>query len=561
METEKDYSLLRSLRYDYGIGISLLILRALLFGWDMDARMLLCSLISLIKSPKSKVEDTDTQDPWVVPDWYWAELSPFLDTYLTPKHLCSFLCAVIGMDRRRLLAFLLQYIQKYRTNTEKKDIECFIRDASTHHKITDSVWGFKICAARASIKMSKTFVEDSLTISRTVRSSEGAQIKNIKAFANLLSSRATCTRIYLQDGIPGLHQRSGGHRTGRCFPNKSLVGSDRSTFPRMFGRLIPSYKQFVLPVLILKYRGKILIPLSSPREEDSIFDSLFWLSPKPSYQDIDNTLSIFGFNDFLSFVVMAVGKIMFKVISREAHNIRGINGNITPLGSMWMVHQNGQISIPPQLHQEPTRNSGYSSRETAHESSDWKTAICNKYKEVSMILKGQNKCSDTLTGDSIGILPLKTEYESAGVLENDYNVRVSRRGLERAPRRMKDMKFAVSTNLRSNEDGVIHNIRQRRKLLRLAAIWYNDTEILECLIGKGVGANAPSVSDLGTALQICCRRPTAALPPGVKRIETVRILVEAGATINPRDPDDTRPQFTLLTVQSSLVTLQWPDTS
>ncbi|KAF3165173.1 hypothetical protein TWF751_009173 [Orbilia oligospora] len=343
METEKDYSLLRSLRYDCGISISLLILRALLFEWNGDARMLLRSLISPIQSPKSKVEDTDTRDPWVVPDWYWAELSPFLDTYLTPKHLCSFLCAVIGMDRRRLLAFLLQYIQKCRTTTEKKDIDRFIRDASTHYKITDSVWVLKIYAAGTSIKMSKIFVEDSLTISRIVRSSEGAQIENIKAFANLFYSRTTYTRIYVQDIVLGLHQKSDKHRTYRCFPNKSLVGSDWFTFRWMFGRL-SSHDQLVLPVLVLKYRGKILIPLFSPREGDSIFDTLFWLSPKPSYQNSNNTPSIFGFNDFFSFDVMPVGELMFEVIGREAHDIRGINGNITPLGSardIWMVHQNG----------------------------------------------------------------------------------------------------------------------------------------------------------------------------------------------------------------------------
>ncbi|KAF3134461.1 hypothetical protein TWF594_008702 [Orbilia oligospora] len=334
MKTEKDYSLLRSLRYDCGISISLLILRALLFEWNRDARMLLRSLISPIKSPKSKVEDTDTRDPWVVPD---------------------------------------------------------------------------------------------------------------------------------------------------CFD------------------------------------------------------------------------------------VMPVGELMFEVISREAHDSRGINGNITPLGSardIWMVHQNGQISIPPRSYQKHTGNSGSSFRETTRENFDWETAICSEYRKISMILKDQNKCDGTLDGSGIGILTSKTKYEFAGVLENDYNVRVSRRSLERVIRQMKDVKFGISVDLRSNEDGVIHNMmRQRRKLLQLAADWYDDTEILECLIGTGGGVNAPSVSDLGTALQICCRRPTAALPPGVKRIKTVRILVEAGATINPRYQMVQGHNLPLLTAQSSLVTLQWPDTS
>ncbi|KAF3317718.1 hypothetical protein TWF173_010487 [Orbilia oligospora] len=317
----------------------------------------------------------------------------------------------------------------------------------------------------------------------------------------------------------------------------------------MLGRL-SSYKQLVLPVLVLKYRGNILIPLLSPREENSIFDSLFWLSPKSSCQNSNNTSGIFSFHDFPSFNVMAVGGLMFEVISREAHDIRGINGNITPLGSardIWMVHQNGQISIPPRSHQEPTSNSGSSSRKTAHESSDWETAICSEYRKISMILKDQNKCDDMLAESGIGILTSKTEYEFAGILENDFNFRLSRGVLERVLRRMRDVKSSVSANLLSNEDGVIHNVmRQRRKLLQLTADWYNDTENLECLIGKSVDVNALSVSDLGTALQICCRRPTATLPPGVKRIKTVRILVEAGATINPRDPDDTRPQFTPL---------------
>ncbi|EGX53485.1 hypothetical protein AOL_s00006g351 [Orbilia oligospora ATCC 24927] len=247
---------------------------------------------------------------------------------------------------------------------------------------------------------------------------------------------------------------------------------------------------------------------------------------------------------------MAVGELMFEVISREAHDIRGINGNITLLGSardIWMVHQNGQISIPPRSHQEPTSNSGSSSRKTAHESSDWETAICSEYRKISMILKDQNKCDDMLAESGIGILTSKTEYEFAGILENDSNFRLSRGVLERVIRRMRDVKSSVSANLLSNEDGVIHNVmRQRRKLLQLTADRYNDTENLECLIDKGVGVNAPSVSYLGTALQTCCRIPTAALPPGVKRIKTIRILVEAGATINPQDLDDTRPQFTPL---------------
>ncbi|KAF3110725.1 hypothetical protein TWF102_000003 [Orbilia oligospora] len=262
---------------------------------------------------------------------------------------------------------------------------------------------------------------------------------------------------------------------------------------------------------------------------------------------------------------MPVGELMFEVISREAHDSRGINGNITPLGSardIWMVHQNGQISIPPRSYQKHTGNSGSSFRETTRENFDWETAICSEYRKISMILKDQNKCDGTLDGSGIGILTSKTKYEFAGVLENDYNVRVSRRSLERVIRQMKDVKFGISVDLRSNEDGVIHNMmRQRRKLLQLAADWYDDTEILECLIGTGGGVNAPSVSDLGTALQICCRRPTAALPPGVKRIKTVRILVEAGATINPRYQMVQGHNLPLLTAQSSLVTLQWPDTS
>ncbi|KAF3134924.1 hypothetical protein TWF703_006255 [Orbilia oligospora] len=172
---------------------------------------------------------------------------------------------------------------------------------------------------------------------------------------------------------------------------------------------------------------------------------------------------------------MPVGELMFEVISREAHDSRGINGNITPLGSardIWMVHQNGQISIPPRSYQKHTGNSGSSFRETTRENFDWETAICSEYRKISMILKDQNKCDGTLDGSGIGILTSKTKYEFAGVLENDYNVRVSRRSLERVIRQMKDVKFGISVDLRSNEDGVIHNMmRQRRKLLQLAADW------------------------------------------------------------------------------------------
>ncbi|RVD84137.1 uncharacterized protein DFL_005902 [Arthrobotrys flagrans] len=66
------------------------------------------------------------------------------------------------------------------------------------------------------------------------------------------------------------------------------------------------------------------------------------------------------------------------------------------------------------------------------------------------------------------------------------------------------------------------------------------------LIDEGADVNAPGASDLGTALQSYCRRPNTTIAPGETRINTVRLLVEAGADINPQDPYNTRPRFTPL---------------
>ncbi|KAK6356224.1 hypothetical protein TWF718_000596 [Orbilia javanica] len=163
LETEETQVPPQFLHLDCGVNINIQILKALLFAEIEVARVLLHYITYTPPTQRINWEVGLTERYSVeLEDWFWTELSPFLDTYLEPLHLCHLLCGLVFMGRGNLVGLLLQYIQKSRTIKEKRYME-----KSIERIVGAGYWGngyLKIYAARSPIRSLEKPIEDSLTI-------------------------------------------------------------------------------------------------------------------------------------------------------------------------------------------------------------------------------------------------------------------------------------------------------------------------------------------------------------------------------------------------------------
>ncbi|KAF3931605.1 hypothetical protein ABW19_dt0210366 [Dactylella cylindrospora] len=108
------------------------------------------------------------------------------------------------------------------------------------------------------------------------------------------------------------------------------------------------------------------------------------------------------------------------------------------------------------------------------------------------------------------------------------------------------LEMGLEVDYRSTKGTPSNSYRRGRTILQVAADWFNDTNLVAMLIEFGADVDAPGVGILGTALQGCCRKPSAVVKPQTSRVECVRLLVQAGADLNAESPDGERPVFTPL---------------
>ncbi|KAK6499796.1 hypothetical protein TWF481_010153 [Arthrobotrys musiformis] len=571
------YILTRSLRFDCGISINLRILRALLLGQVRDAGVLLPSVIHIPPELHQRTIGLMISDQRELRYWFWTHLARFLDAYLTAEHICKFLCGLVFMDQPNLTGLVLQYIQQRRTRSEKKYIEACIQEVAFSEEWKGG--SFTIYAAKNFIINSKTPVEDSLTIFWTPKfesQSAKTRAKNLGAFGNFLNSSSTFTHIYLQDRMQHLLIGPAKYKkVGRC-SNRNPGSPDGFTF--RVGWHICNMNADVadqladLPILTLNGGRKILIPLLSPWEEDgTVFDSLFWVSAKSCYQTCSNCsckcnvnldLSPYG----LAFSLYTVRMLMCEILSGGLHDIKRIDGRITLWDSAGRVpSDNNKSRFPPHRSQSPTCSPGPGFQEI-FESFDWGEAFRVGANRAFIMPARQYNNEITYAEDDILFrksLPYRDWETTKRVVSQGWRGSSSTEyafdileyhayGTSDLPQHIIKWiellirKLGTDVNYRSNENGLIPNHRRGRTLLQVTSDWFNSTGILQVLIDQGAAVNSPGTGDFGTALQSCCRRPTALKSPGVTRLNTVRLLVESGADVNPRNPDNTRPRYTPL---------------
>ncbi|KAK6363475.1 hypothetical protein TWF730_000907 [Orbilia blumenaviensis] len=580
----RTYSLNRSLRFDCRISINLLILRALVLGWIGDVRLLLYSVIHIpsdkIKGKAAGLSVSNTRD---LRDWFWAELSPFLDAYLAPRHLCHLLCALIFTGQTNLSGLLLQYIQKCRTLNEKDQMGVDIKNmAFAGYWITGS---FRIYAATAPIRTSETLTEDSLTIFCSKKLGPpglDSRVRILRAFGNFLSSRVTFTRIYLQDKMPHLVESLGKqYEFTRCSdPNSSSLELDGFEFRvahNCSNQKDPNGRDeldlFDLPILVLSSGRKVLISLLSPWEENNnIFDSLFWLSTKSCYRTCSGCscrcnvkADLWGY-DQLDLSLSTVRMFMCEVFAGGLHDIRKLDGKITLWDSAGRLPgQSYRRRWPLHRPQDPVMGPG-PGFQRIFESFGWEKIFRDEYGKSPMMLRSKNYNMEIMKSLSFRknlphidwkIVMHRGSERERGIMEYLFDfleseardvdgakLYPSENGTKVIKRILQDFKPDIDRP--ATDDGQIPNSRRGRTLLQVVADWFNNVKVLQILINHGANVNAPGPGDFGTALQSCCRRPTATTAPGMTRINSVRLLVEAGAYINPRNLDGTRPQFTPL---------------
>ncbi|KAK6515301.1 hypothetical protein TWF506_007646 [Arthrobotrys conoides] len=501
-ETKRDYTLTRPLHFNHSssIDISLLILRALLFEQIHDARLLLRSIAHATSSKSEGARGFDPAIPGLSQEWFWAEVSPFLDVYLTPKHLCSFLCAVILVKQPELLRLLLEYIQKNRkASTEKKYIEEYIEDIPTRtiHEVSNGFIKIYATAARTNLETLVVPIEDCLT-------------------------------IFWPPEPCSLDIEAGSGTSPHFGANKEL-DLDRE-------------------VLVIKDGSLYLIPLLSPWEEDSsIIDSLFWLE-RGSYDDHDQLIWVQDTQD--NFGVITVRLLMDMLINEREPppESRRMDGLRTPWDyAGFRSIYDANIRMKPCLQEVFKSFDWITVLRKGSEKQSTKSNNQNKYKNTNTNITNFRKalphCDREIMMRSDQGLRMATEYVF-DCLEYyaSHNLELSDSVFEWVKFLFRESKANVDD--RSTEEGLIINKRQGRTLLQVAADWFNNIRLLQTLINEGADVNTQGT--LGTALQSCCQRPTTIKTPGVTRINTVRFLVEAGANVNPRDADNKRPQFTPL---------------
>ncbi|KAK6356225.1 hypothetical protein TWF718_000597 [Orbilia javanica] len=365
-----------------------------------------------------------------------------------------------------------------------------------------------------------------------------------------------------------------------------------------------------LSVLTLSNKGDVLIPLSSPYKDQNsnIFDSLFWLKrsryvtlPCRDYESrgIDTCLYIYPTpytgmakpshpdENGLAFNLLTARSFMRTILNGPLHFIQDINGNTSSWeGVDYMVSLanmanriKGYLGRRLNWPQASATNS-YNDPRKIFENFNWKEATDHGHGKAATMLTVVSKASSQY-GISMQIRPHFSVFGSSmlfgvsksrhgSIIHQIYNLQVARRYVSEvlqycaydAPHAYVKLPKSVTQSIRvvvqafqrSGFDAIIHyqlgggpmapDICEGRTLLQVAADWFNDKELLKILVEEGGDVNAPGA--LGTALQSCCRRPTTTRAVGVTRIEAVRFLVEAGADVNPLDPDNTRPQFTPL---------------
>ncbi|KAK6531179.1 hypothetical protein TWF281_008004 [Arthrobotrys megalospora] len=562
---QRSFILNQSLRLGCKIEVNLLILRTLLLGSVQDAAVLLRSVMYYRTPTKIKGENYQLRVPALeLGGWFWEDVSPFLDTYLTPKHLCHFICALIFLKRGTLLGFLLHYIQKRRTTKEKQIMEEYIKQVAFAE-----YWAagcFKIYASTVPVRVLDKSSEDSITIFLSASTNLdtfylGHRVELLRSFGNFLMSSAQFTRIYLQEVIP--HKNSNREVYNKLLPHRNT----RPKAPPYSSNTAHRLDDPNLPIATLCGGARMLIALLSPWEEDNnIFDSLFWLSSKSCKAtcygcsctcNIDADLSNSTDSLFQPFTLRT---FMCEVFSKGIHDIRKLDGRITLWDSAGRVPKRSNWAhLPPHRRPTPIGTPGPGFREI-FEGFDWEAAIGNSNKKLFKLSQTRSNHENTMGRKKLfnEALSLYSWEIATGAI--DENIRPTAEyifdileyiaykapqllqiGTEWAKRLFRECNADIAC--RSNEDGLTPKGRKGRTLLQVAADWFNNVQILQLLVDEGADVNAPGSGDFGTALQSCCRRPSTLIAPGVTRINAVRFLVGAGANVNPEDPGGRRPRF------------------